>query len=201
MCFFYGDQGAHLLALKKKHKETLDAQESIPSAEGGADEHCPWGTKGHLSSSDIHFVEANAQYVATESLWPSTYQPGSVADGLIYLKEPGSLPVTLTAAVEGRTLTAKLGHAQGSEKQMKRSELVRFFESQKKGAGLRLTLRKGQVFVGKFASYDALEVRAWFDTPSSSMLNTTSYSIDYIRNAEPLEQVPAKPTPASGDLN
>jgi len=201
MCYLYGDKGAHLLGLKKKQKDTLDSHESVPSAESSPDEHCPWGTKGHMSSADPQFIDANAQYVATESLWPSTYQPGNVADGLIYMKEPTGLPVTLTASLDGRTLMVKLGHPVGKTVQMKRSELVAFFESQKKGAQLRLTLRKGQVFVGKFASYDSLEERVWFNTPSGGMLNTTSYSVENIRFAEPLEQVPAKAPPTSGDLN
>jgi hypothetical protein len=139
--------------------------------------------------------------VATESLWPNTYQPGSVADGLIYLKEPSRLPVTITASVEGRTLVARLGGAVANDKRMKRSELVQFFESQKRGSPLRLTLHKGKVFVGKFSSYDPNEERVWFDTPSGGMLNSTSYSVDYIRFAEPLEQIPPKPSPSSTDLN
>ncbi len=200
MCFLYGEKGAHLLALKKKHKETLDAHESIPGVEKSADERCEAGPKGRLATSDPQYAEANAQYLATESLWPATYQPGSVADGLIYLKEPSSLPVTLKGSIDGRSLAAQLGFPQGSEKQMKHSELVQFFLAQKRGDALRLTLRKGKVFVGKFATYDENEERVWFNTPGG-MLNTTSYSIENIRSAEPLEQVPAKPASVSGDLN
>jgi len=124
-----------------------------------------------------------------------------VADGLIYLKQPSRLPVTLMANVEGRTLVAKLGGAVANEKQMRHSELIQFFESQKKGSSLRLTLHKGKVFVGKFSSYDPNEERVWFDTPSGGMLNSTSYSIDYIRYAEPLEQIPPKPTQTATDQN
>ncbi len=201
MCFLYGDKGAHLLALKKKHKETLDASESMGDSERGSEDRCPEGTKPYMKSPDPKYVEANAQYLATESLWPTVYQPASVADGLLYIKETSSLPVEVTASVEGRTLAVKLGNAIANEKQMKRSELVPFFESQKRGNALRLTLRKGKVFVAKFSSYDSNEERVWFDTPSGGMLNTTSFSIENIRYAEPLEQVPAKPTPSPSDLN
>ena len=78
---------------------------------------------------------------------------------------------------------------------MKRSELKRFFEAQKKGRSLRLTLTKGKVFVGRFSSYDENEERVWFNTPSGGMLNTTSFSIENIRYAERLDQIPAKPAP------
>jgi len=117
------------------------------------------------------------------------------------LREPSRLPVTLKATVEGRMLVATLGGAIANEQQMKHSELIQFFESQKRGNPLRLTLHKGKVFVGKFSSYDPNEERVWFDTPSGGVLNSTSYSVDYIRFAEPLEQIPPKPTPASTDLN
>ena len=197
MCQLYGEKGAHLLALKKKQKETLDAHESITGMQAAADESCEKGVKGRLSASDPQFADANAQYLATESLWPSTYPAGGVADGLIYMKEPSSLPVTLVAAIGGMSLAAKLGSAVGSDHQMKRSELKAFFQGQKHGNSVRLTTKKGKVFVGKFTSYDEVEERAWFSTPSSGMLNTTSFSIDVIRNAAPLEQVPAKPAPAS----
>jgi hypothetical protein len=199
MCFLYGDKGAHLLILKKQHKETLDAQDNAPTA--GFEEHCEGGAKGKLSTSDPQYADANAQYLATESLWPATYQPGTVADGLIYFKEPTSLPVTVTVSVEGHTLSAKLSLPVGSDKRMKRSELIQFFQSRKKGDALRLTLKTGRAFVGKLSSYDEVGERAWFDTPSSGALRSTSYSIDYIRNAEPMDQLPAKPTPAGDDLN
>ncbi len=201
MCYLYGDNGAHMLALRKKHKDRLDERESLAAQGEGPDDHCPGGVQGHLSSPDPKYVEANAQYVATESLWPALYQPGAVADGLIYIKEPPGLPVTLAASVEGRKLTAQMGSAVGTEKRMKRSELAAFFEARKKGDSLRLTLRKGKVFVGKFANFDADEERVWFNTPSGGMLNSTSYSIENIRYAEPLEQVPSKPAPSPNDLN
>ena len=201
MCYLYGDKGSHLLALKKKHKETLDAHESVPGLEASPDEHCAGGPTGRLSAGDPQYAEANAQYMATESLWPATYQPGTVDDGLIYLKETANLPITIKVTIEGRELMARLGVPAGSEKVMKHSELVAFFQGQKRGSALRLTLKKGKVFVGKFATFDDVEDRVWFDTPSGGMLNTTSYSVESIRYAESLDQIPAKPAPASGDLN
>ena len=103
MCLLYGDKGAHLLALKKKHKETLDAHESAPRRK--ARTITAKRSQRAPASSDPQFAEANAQYLATESLWPATYQPGAVPPmGLIYLAETSSLPVTLKASIEGRTL-------------------------------------------------------------------------------------------------
>lgn len=201
MCFLYGDKGAHLLSLKKKNKETLDGYEMIPGAVSVPEDRCESGMVGKLVNSDTQYAEANAQYIAAESLWPATYQMGTVADGLLYLKEPASLPVTLKAAVDGHSLFVKLGQAVAAEKETKHSDLIRFFESQKKGAPLRLTLKKNKVFVGKFSSYDAAEERVWFDTPSGGMLNSTSYSVGYIRYAEPLDQIPSKTAPSSNDLN
>jgi hypothetical protein len=102
------------------------------------------------------------------------------------------LPVTLTGLVQGRTMIAKLGVPKASEKHMTHSELTHFFEAQKRGASLRLTLKKEKVFVGKFESYDSVDERAWFSTPSGGMLNSTSHSIESIQYAEPLDQVPSK---------
>ena len=57
------------------------------------------------------------------------------------------------------------------------------------------------MLVEKFTSYDADEERVWFSTPSGGMLNSTSHSIEAIQYAEPLEQLPSKPAPVTGDLN
>jgi hypothetical protein len=201
MCYLYGEKGAHLLALKKKHNETMDAHEQIPAMQDNADEHCATGEKGRMTGSDAGYAEANATYMATESLWPARCPPGGVADGLIYTKDTTSLPITLKSTVDGRTFTAQLGLPAASAKQMRRSELIRFFESQKKGNNIRLTLKKGKVFVGKFSLFDAVEERVWFNTPHGGVLNTTSYSVEMIRYAEPLEQIPAKPTASNDHLN
>ncbi len=201
MCYLYGDKGAHLLALKKKNKDTMDGYQLLPGMTQVPEDKCDVGVTGKLATSDPQYAEANAQYLAAESLWPATYQMGTVADGLIYLKEPMLLPITLKAAVDGHSLFAKLGQAKGTDKQIKTSELIHFFETQKKGAPLRLTLKKGKVFVGKFSSYDALEERVWFDTPSGGMLNSTSFSVGNVRYVEPLDQIPSKTAPSSNDLN
>lgn len=201
MCFLYGDKGAHLLSLKKKNKETMDGYDLLPGMVTVPEDRCEVAHVGKLATSDSQYAEANAQYIASESLWPATYQMGTVADGLLYLKEPASLPVTIQASVDGRSLIVKLGQAHATDKETKQSELIRFFESQKKGVPLRLTLKKNKVFVGKFSSYDAAEERVWFDTPSGRMLNSTSFSVGFIRYAEPLDQIPSKTAPSSNDLN
>lgn len=202
MCYLYGDKGAHLLSLKKKRKDTMDSYEMIPGANTtSAEDRCETGVGGKLATSDAQYAEANAQYIASESLWTSTYQSGTVADGLLYIQETSSLPITLKAAIDGHSLFAKLGQAQAVDKEKSLAELIRFFESQKKGAPLRLTLKKNKVFVGKFNSYDAAEERVWFDTPSGGMLNSTSFSVGYIRYAEPLDQIPSKTAPSANDLN
>lgn len=201
MCMLYGDKGAHLLALKKKRKDTLDTHESI-SGMDAAEEQCGAASgQGRLHNAESQYAEANAEYLATESLWPTAYKPGEAADGLVYLEGTAALPVTLNAAIEGRTLSASLGLPQPNEKPMKHSELVQFFEAQKKGDSLRLTLRKGKVFVGKFTSYDSVDERVWFVAPSGGMLNTISFSVESIRAAEPLELVPAAPAATSEPLN
>jgi hypothetical protein len=180
----------------------MDTYELMPGMNApGADDRCDTGMGGKLATSDPQYAEANAQYIASESLWPSTYQSGTVADGLLYLQETSALPITLKAAVDGHSLFAKLGQAQVVDKEKSLAELIRFFEAQKKGAPLRLTLKKSKVFVGKFNSYDAAEERVWFDTPSGGMLNSTSFSVGYIRYAEPLDQIPSKTAPSSNDLN
>ena len=134
MCFLYGDKGAHLLALKKKQKETLDSHESISATEASPDETCPAGITPHLAHPDPQFADANAQYLATESLWPATYPPGGVADGLIYLKEPASLPVTLHAGYRRASVDGQARHSQSAAtKQMTHAQLTAFFEAQKRG--------------------------------------------------------------------
>jgi hypothetical protein len=195
MCRLYGDKGARLLALKKRRRETPDA-DTFSDREPLKDDSCA-GVTGRLSNDDPRYAEANADYIATESLWPAPINPGAVADGLIYLAEPAALPITLTGAWGPYTLTVALGQPRPSELKMKESNLIAFFEAQKRGAPLRLTLRKGRVFVGKFMSYDSVEERVWFDTQRSGVLNSTSFPVLSIRSAESIDQIPAKPT--SGD--
>jgi hypothetical protein len=191
MCMLYGDKGARLLALKKRRRETPDA-DTFSDREPLADDTCA-GVTGRLAGTDPRYAEANAEYIATESLWPATLNPGDVADGLIYLAEPAALPIELRTTIQDRAMRIALGQPRPSEKQMKESDLVQFFETLKRGAPLRLTLRKGRVFVGKFASYDSVEERVWFDTPRAGMLSSTSFPLTSIRSAEPIEPQPAKP--------
>jgi len=203
MCMLYGEKGAHLLVLKKMKKDTMDSRDSsLLDNEPAAEERCDdVPVKGRLHDSSSQYAEANAQYLAAESLWPASYKPGEAADGLIYLSLPSRLPVTLQATIEGRILSAQLAMPVAGGEQMKASKLRAFFESQKKGDTIRLTLKKGKVFVGRFSMYDSVEERAWFQNPSGGMLGTVSYAIDAIRSAEPLEQNPSKPAPESGHLN
>jgi len=200
-CMLYGEKGAHLLALKKKKKDTLDAQ-ATPGTDAAAEERCDdVAVKGRLHAADSQYAEANAKYLAEESLWPATYPPGQAADGLIYLTEPSSLPVKLETSINGRAFSAQLGLPVASGEQMKLSDLRTFFESQKKGNVVRLTLKKGKVFVARFSSYDSVDERAWFQNPSGGMLSSLSYSLGALRSALPLDQIPSKPSPENGHLN
>jgi hypothetical protein len=203
MCTLYGEKGAHLLVLKKNKKDTMDAHGSgLLGNESVPDERCDDVViKGRLHDSSSEYAEANAQYLATESLWGSNYLPGQAADGLIYLNEPTRLPVTIKASINGHELSAQLAMPVPGGEQMKASKLREFFKAQKKGNTVRLTLKKGKVFVGRFTTYDSVEERAWFQNPSGGMLGTISYSIGAIRSAEPLDQIPSKPGPEVGHLN
>jgi hypothetical protein len=203
MCMLYGEKGAHLLVLKKTRRDTMDSHENnLLAPASDAEERCDdVKARGVLHSADSQYAEANAQYLATESLWPASYPPGQAADGLIYLEETNKLPVTLNAMVEGRLLLVQLGLPVASGKTMKASELRKFFEAQKKGNSIRLTLKNGTVFVGRLSSYDSDAERAWFYDPSGGLLNSTSHSLESIRSAEPLELVPSKPGPGTDHLN
>jgi hypothetical protein len=140
--------------------------------------------KADWTASDETYVEANAKYLSKESLWPGKVMPGKFADGLIYFLEPKALPVTMHATIEGRAMSASLGTPLPATGRMSQDELVRFFESQKKGTPVRLTLKKGKVFVGKFSSYDAINETVWFDTPSGVLLTTSSFGLRTIAFAE-----------------
>ena len=43
--------------------------------------------------------------------------------------------------------------------------LTAFSRRKKRGTPLRVTLKKGKVFIGKFTSYDSVEELAWFEAP------------------------------------
>lgn len=140
--------------------------------------------KDDWTRSDEQYVLANAAYLNKETLWPATLEPGKLADGLIYFLESKSLPVTIQANIEGITLAAAFGKPTPSTQRMPAEELIAFFESLKKGTPLRLTLRSGKVFVGKYSSYDPINEIVWFDTPSGVVLTTTSFGLKHVAYAE-----------------
>lgn len=201
MCFLHGDKGAQLLALKKSRKDTLDT-DNAPKEVPAAETSCPAGTgTGHLAEAGTQFAQANADYVASESLWPMTLPPGGTVDGLIYLQEPATLPVTIKANVETYTMSARFGMPQPETKIIPAEDLEKFFETQKKGTPMRVTLKRGKVFVGKFSSYDSDNEKVWFDTPNSGIFPATSFPLNTIRTAEVMEQVPPKFQPVSDQTN
>ena len=140
--------------------------------------------RGEWSRTEEGYVKANADYLSKESLWPSTAAPGGMVDGLIYFLAPKALPVTLEARVEGKTFSVAFGLPKPASDRMTEGELIKFFEAQKKGTPVRLTLRSGRVFVGKYASYDADNEIVWFDTPSGILLNTSSFGLRHIQSAQ-----------------
>jgi hypothetical protein len=157
--------------------------------------------KSDWSRSDEVYVRSNADYLNKETLWPTQVAPGKTADGLIYFLEPKTLPVILTAKINDRTMTATFGKPQPAAQRMSADDLIKFFESQKKGTPLRLTLKNGKVFVGRYASYDADNEMVWFDTPSGVLLTTSSFGLKHIAFAEVMSPEPAQKQPASQPLN
>lgn len=161
----------------------------------------PHQPRKEWSRSDESYVRANAEYVNKESFWPATVEPGKVADGLIYFIEPKALPMTITADVEGSSLTVSFGLPKPSTQRMTADEIVHFFETQKRGTGVRLTLKNGTVFVGKYSSYDGINEIAWFDTPSGVLLTTSSFGLKYIAYVEVLTPDQDKKQPIAEPLN
>jgi hypothetical protein len=201
MCYLYGDKGAQLLAAKRRQKETLDP-DTAPKEARLTDETCAAGSStGRVSGADLQYAQANADYVAEESFWPTTLAPGATADGLIYMTEPGALPLHLQAKVEEKTFTMAFGMPQASLAIMEEGDIARFLEQQKKGNALRVTMKKGKVLVGKFASYDNIEEKLWLSAASGGLLNSAGIPLRNIRAAEPMEQLPPKTAPVSEHLN
>jgi hypothetical protein len=161
----------------------------------------PHKRKEDWSQSDNSFVQANAKYMNKESLWPTVVAPGGFADGLIYMLEAKSLPLKVQTKLENYTLTASFGVPVPSVHQMSQEELAKFFQAQKKGTPVRLTLKKGKVFVGRYASFDEINETVWFDTPSGVLLTTSSFGLRTISFAEAISPEPEKKQPASEPLN
>jgi hypothetical protein len=202
MCYLYGDKGAKLLAERLRHKQSFDS-DVMPheNASTAADESCTGFSKiGHVTGADVQYAQANAEYLASESLWVKQLKPGEVADGLVYLTEPRTLPITIEVTLDNRTFAASFGEPQGNGKVMTTTELVNFFKSLKKGAPLRVTTRKGKIFVGKFLDYDDENERAWFQS-TSGLLNSVSYPLMSLRSAEPIDAIPAKTDTNNPHLN
>jgi hypothetical protein len=136
------------------------------------------------SRTEEGYVKANAEYLSKESLWPTTLAPGGMVDGLIYFLPPKDLPFTVEARVEGKTFSVAFGLPTPATERMTEDELITFFEAQKKGTPVRLTLKGGKVFVGKYASYDSDNEIVWFDTPSGVLLTTSSFGLRHIQSAQ-----------------
>jgi hypothetical protein len=201
MCFLYGERGSQLLATKQRKKQSVDADTGILHASESITAGCPKTNAPRFSGADMQYAEANADYVANESLWPKSLASGATADGLIYFPEPTALPFTVKAKVGDNAFAARLGLPLAAQGSMKESELVRFLEAQKKGTPLRITLKKGRVFVGRFSSWDPIDEKAWFDSPGGGLLSSVGYPLTSIRSAEPLETLPPKTQPVSEQMN
>jgi hypothetical protein len=196
--FMHGDDAVPMIAAPATAQapaETVAADSPVRRAAP------PHKKKQDWSANDESYVQANAKYLNAESLWPTTVAPGGVADGLIYFLEPKALPVTLQATLEGRKFEAAFGTPQPSQNRMRADDLINFFNAQKKGTPVRLTLTNGKVFVGKYSSYDSLNEIVWFDTPSGVMLTTSSFGLRKIASAEILSPESDKKTPAAEPVN
>jgi hypothetical protein len=199
MYFMHGEDGVGMI--KAPGDVTPSVKLSIDSDSLVRQATPPHKRKEDWSRSDELYVEANAAYLNKESLWPTTVAPGKAADGLIYFLEPKSLPLTVQAEIEGRKLDAAFGAPQPSGRHMTAEELIRFFEAQKKGTPVRLTLKDKKVFVGRFSSYDSDNEMVWFDTPSGLLLTTTSFGLKHIVYAEIMTPEKDKKQPVSEPLN
>ena len=199
MYFMHGPDGVAMIKPPADVKESQNLTVPVDSVVRQASPaHKP---KEEWSRSDDLYVQANAAYLNKESLWPTTVAPGKSADGLIYFLEPKSLPVTIQANIQGRELETTFGPPQPSDQHMSQEELIRFFETQKKGTPLRLTLKDGKVFVGRYSTYDADNEIVWFDTPSGILLTTTSFGLKHIAYAEVMTPEKEKKQPTPEPLN
>jgi hypothetical protein len=183
----YFMHGADALAyLKPPDGQTVPGVEENSPARTASTPHKP---KAEWSHSEEEYVRTNANYLSKESLWPGTVKPGQSIEGLIYFRQPASQPFTVSADINGSALKVGFGDPQPSTQRMTQEELIRFFNGLKKGTAVRLTLKTGTVFSGKYSSYDDLNETVWFDTPSGVLLTTSSFGLRSITYAEVLTPV------------
>lgn len=188
MCYLYGGKGVDVFSRqsRKKSGDPDTAPPTEPPAEQKPCDGLPAVAK--MGNATADYVEENAKYLAAESLVGRSLRNGEVADGLIYFPQPSSTPIVVKAVLGDKTFDMTFGMPQVAAVAMKEGDVSGFLEAQKKGAPLRVTLKSGKVFVGKFSSYDAIEEVLWFDTPSGSLLNTTSFPLRSVRSVEPVEK-------------
>jgi hypothetical protein len=189
MFFMHGEDGVPMI---KVPGSIIDAPLTVPADSVVRQAAQPHRPRKEWSRSDEVYVKSNADYLNKETLWPTTAEPGKVADGLIYFLEPAVLPVSIEAQFGGKTFKTRFGPPQPSTKRTPAEDLITFFESQKKGTAVRLTLKSGKVFVGRYSSYDSLNEIVWFDTPSGVLLTTSSFGLKHIAHAEAMAPEPAK---------
>jgi hypothetical protein len=201
MYFMHGEDGVPLVVPPTPANGAPMPVMGVPADSSVRAMARPHKSKEDWSQSDNSFVQANAKYLNKESLWPVVVAPGEFADGLIYMLEPKTLPLKVQAQVETHALAASFGVPVPSTHQMTQDELAAFFEAQKKGTPIRLTLKKGKVFVGRYASYDSINETVWFDTPTGVLLTTSSFGLRTIAYAEAVSPEPQKKQPAEEPLN
>lgn len=187
MCALYGEKGAKMLQQQPKRHVALD-NDTAPALGGGSEGALCAGVQdtGRLNHSQIEYVEANAKSVADDSLWPVALAPGGTADGLVYFQAPATLPLTVSVRVKDDVFVIALGTPQATAQVMPAVSVAQFLERQKKGTPLRVTLKKGRVFVARFSSYDSLEDVAWFEA-TEGLLTSMSYPLRSIRSVQAIE--------------
>ncbi len=193
--FMHGDDAIPMVKAKPSVPGVESPQPTVSEGSLLRRSAPPHKGKDNWSESDEKYVVANAEYLSRESLWPVEVEPGKWADGLIYFLETTALPVRITAKVEGYELSAQFGQPIPSQQRVSAEDLIKFFEAQKKGTPLRLTLKSGKVFAGKYSSYDSLNEIVWFDTPSGVVLTTTSFGLKHIVHAEVMAPEPKNQLP------
>ena len=189
MCLLYGEKGARMLSRQGHPRQALDkdtAPAQEPAVEGAVCEGIP--DAGRLSKARMDYVEANVKAVAEDSLGSALLAPGGTADGLIYVMPPAALPMRISATLPGHVFTLSLGEPRAAAETIPMTNLAAFFETQKRGTPLSVTLKKGRVFVGKFTSYDPIEEVAWFDAKGDSLLNSVSFPLRTIRSVQKIDR-------------